>query len=541
MFIAVVTTSTSLDMGDLDSLPGTGPVKEVQRSLHPFVKKRQEVIKIRRILTFRLTSHINSDEDEARSIARPLSLLETSCGFETIPHGFRGIQKEYLRCVLANINARTENAAIRREHLGAHAGYENQDSVSRRQGSSKDLNAACPPIQSFLDLVTQRQKHDRLHIVQDYIDMLAEKSAASPEHLDPKRVLKDVESLPKMPPEIMQVSNISQGSGRTDLKGLVDQLEKSVLCAKLLLKREQNFLAKLKAENEASSNSNGSRLEALGHTRNFLINWIEDELAGAGENLPESEGIQDLHTSGSKGKAYIDAQLIAVQNQYARYTKARQSLVAVSTDKLDTAVAPSHKDSVISPPKDERNGLSAMSQVIHPYLEEMVTVTNEQKAIIQQKSHLTITLAKQLKEAGQGLGRMADESHLLPTHPLPTVSSQHKGLEAAVSFGDEISSHEKPDTSRRAQAWVFAAEAAGNATKGLISDRLEEGEVLIADAQQTLLEVHNLLGNQNKVTDLGRGLAASSKRENGQSGDIWARLDGNLGVNKDEREGHDVA
>jgi hypothetical protein len=170
-----------------------------------------------------------------------------------------------------------------------------------------------------------------------------------------------------------------------------------------------------------------------------------------------------------------------------------------------------------------------------------VTVTNEQKAIIQQKSHLTITLAKQLKEASQGLSRMADESHLLPTHPLPTISSQHKGLEDAVSFGDESSGHEKPDTSRRAQAWVFAAEAAGNATKGLISDRLEEGEVIIADAQQTLLELHNLLGNQNKVTDLGRGLAASSKRENGQSGNIWARLDGNLGVIKDEREGRDVA
>jgi hypothetical protein len=138
-------------MDDLDSLPG--PVKEVQRSLHPFVKKRQEVIEIRRILALHLTSHISSDE--ARSIARPLSLLETSCGFETIPHGFRGTQKEYLRCVRANINARTENAAIRREHHGAHTGHENQDSVSRRQGSSKDFNAACPPIQSFLDLVTQ--------------------------------------------------------------------------------------------------------------------------------------------------------------------------------------------------------------------------------------------------------------------------------------------------------------------------------------------------------------------------------------------------
>jgi hypothetical protein len=523
-------------MDGLDSLPGA--VKEVQRSLHPFVKKRQEVVEIRRILALHLTSHISSDE--ARSIARPLSLLETSSGFETIPHGFRGIRKEYLRCVRANINARTENAAIHREHHGAHTGHENQDSVSRRQGSSKDPNAACPPIQSFLDLVTQRQKHDRLHIVQDYIDMLAEKPAASPGHLDPKRVLKDVEALPKMPAEIIQASNLSQGSGRADLKGLVDQLEKSVLRAKLLLKREQKFLAKLKAEYDASSNSNGSRQEALGYTRNFLINWIEDELAGAGETLPESEGIQDLHTSGSKGKAFIDAQLIAIQKQYARYTKARQSLVAVATDKLDIAIALSHKDSVISTSKNDR-GLSAMSQVIHPYLEEMVTVSNEQKAMIQQKSYLTITLAKQLKEAGQGLSRMADESHLLPIHPLPTITSQHKGLEAPVSFGDEISSHEKADTSCRAQAWVFAAEAAGNATKGLISDRLEEGDAIVADAQQTLLELHNLLGNKNKVTNLDTGLAVSSKRENRKSGDIWAILDGNLGVNKDDMEGHDMA
>jgi hypothetical protein len=273
-----------------------------------------------------------------------------------------------------------------------------------------------------------------------------------------------------------------------------------------------------------------------------LINWIEDELAGTGESLPESAGIRGPHTSGNKGKAFIDAQLTTTQRQYVRYTETRQSLIAIATDKLDTAMAISHKDSVIFPLKDEHNGLSPMSQVIHPYLEEMVTVSNEQKAMIQQKSHLTITLAKQLKEAGQGLGRMADESHLLPAHPLPTTSSQHKGLEPPVSFGDEISSHEKADTSRRAQAWAFAALEAGKATKDLISDRLEEGEVMITDARQTLLELHNLLGNDNnKVTSLGGVFPASIKRDNGKSGDIWAILDGKLGVISDDREGHDKA
>ncbi len=132
---------------------------------------------------------------------------------------------------------------------------------------------------------------------------------------------------------------------------------------------------------------------------------------------------------------------------------------------------------------------------------------------------MTISLAKQLKEAGLGLDRLADESHLLPSYPLPTSKSKLKSLEVPSSFADEMLSHEKPDSSHRARAWVFASEQAGRVTKNSVSQKLEEGGVAIDNAHEALAELQRLLGG---------GSATESKSNR----DIWGIVDGSLGVIK---------
>jgi hypothetical protein len=156
-----------------------------------------------------------------------------------------------------------------------------------------------------------------------------------------------------------------------------------------------------------------------------------------------------------------------------------------------------------------------MNQAIYPYLETTLMVSSEQKEIIQQKSHVTITLSKQLKEGSQGLDRLADESHLLPTYPISAPGSQRKGLEGAVSFGEQMSNHEKPDSSLRARAWVFASESANYALEEAVSERLEEGAKAISEAGETMSGLEVLFGREGKD-------------------DLWGTLDGNLGVIKEE-------
>ena len=122
-----------------------------------------------------------------------------------------------------------------------------------------------------------------------------------------------------------------------------------------------------------------------------------------------------------------------------------------------------------------------------------------------------------------GRDRLVEESHLLPAHPMPSGNLQRKGL---ASFADEISSYEKPDSSHRARAWVFASRSASLATKGIISERLEDGQHSISEAQRTLQDLYTLIGEQVKGTDGNE----PGGRINTGSKDIWGQLDGQLGV-----------
>jgi len=486
-------------------------IQRAQHSLGPFVRQRQEVTQIRQVLASHLSSHVNGTLNN--SLPRPLSLVDPTCEVDRSSHSVRGLHKDYLRCVRVNLKAQADYADISRQH---RRGFEEQ-SLAVEADSPKE---SAPPMGSYINLVSQRQKHERLRIIQDYLDVLAQKPAASLEHLDPQTVLRDVDTLPKIPSEILHGPSSTQGLAGVDLKELVDQLEKSVLRAKMLLKREQNLLIKIKADQNIGVGSHGSRLEAVGMTRSTLINWIEAELSRAGESSPESTS-QDPASPDKRGKHLIESKLMSIHRQYARYMKARQALVNVATgDLVLPEVSPAEETELASreSPHDS-NGMG----ITHSYLEELILISNEQKSMIQQKSHLTISLSKQLKEANQGLDRLADESHLLPAHPMPVSQTQRNGLQGPISFEDDISSHEKPDSSLRARAWVYAAESASHVTREVVSEKLEEGNAALADAQRTLSELHSLLGLEPET---------GSKDGAQKCRDIWAVLDGNLGVIK---------
>jgi len=212
-------------------------IPKAQSSLEPYIKPRQETSQIRRILASHLSLHVNPSTKFP--ISRPLSLVNTEVNTDAAPHGIRGIQREYLRYVRANVKAKEEYNKLRKEHQQAHGDHGSAiglpDSSVPQDATSMD---------SFLDLVRQRKKHDRLRIFQDYVDMLVQKPAAATQYLDPQLILKDVESLPKVPPEVSNGSSRTRVSGEADLKELVDQLEKWFFVQRCFLTGSRSFLQK---------------------------------------------------------------------------------------------------------------------------------------------------------------------------------------------------------------------------------------------------------------------------------------------------------
>jgi len=495
-------------MGDIEFLPEN--LKQIHHSLEPYIRPRQDIIHIRRVLAAHVKSHVKSADDLL--IPSQLPLVDAESDIEPWSSGVKGVRKEYLRYLQANIKAEREYASLK---AGLQAGSEDQAQATTDSEASLD---------SFLDLLKQRRRNDRLRIIRDYVNLLATKPAAGADHVDPKKVLQDVGSFPQVPPEVMTIAPGShRESEKTDLKYLVDQLEKSVLRAKMLLKKEQKLLAKLQAETVGTETkvSEGCRLQALGKTRNELINWIEAELGKAGETPIESEARQNIMNPEKRGKEFIDSQLKSIQRQYTHYIEIRKKIITAATKTLDPPVFAESEDSKALVEDDSVVTSKALGPIIYPYLEDLVSISNQQKSLLQLKSHVTSGFGKQLKESFQDLERLADESHLLPAYPIPTTS-QLKGSEGPAAFTDEIGRYEKPDSSRRARAWVFAADSSSSATKEAILEKLEEGEVALENAHQVMLDFQNQLGVNVK----------DDRRSRKSTGELWSMLDGHLGVIK---------
>lgn len=509
-------------MDDLDNVPEG--IKQIHLTLSPYIRQRQDTLHVRRVLA----AHLNSNVNFGESILLPTNLsLAESASEVTQGLGFPGVQQEYLRSLQAHLKAQRSFATLSAQ-LDETESHSEIRARTHDKATSKEVS-----IHTFLDLEKQRKKQERFRIIQDLVDQLTQKPAASQDYLDLKslEVLRDVGSLPSVPPIVLAPTEHQQDSSeRTDLKSLVDRLEKSVLRAQLLLKKEQKLLEKVRAGTTSTDQS--SRQHALEITRNELISWIEMELGKAGDSPATPEEGQHPSITEHKGEEYIDSQLASMQRIYFQYLEIRKRLIIATTEDLaarfPTEVCEADPSHMLAGESNDNSDITSISA--YSYLEDLVLISNEQKSITQQRSYLTGSLMRQHKEAGKGLDRLVDESHLLPTYPIPTASSQRKKLGEPISFEEDISKSDKPSSLSRAKAWVFAAESSSISTKEAVLEKLEDGESALAEAYQTLNDLQTLLGCLPEEQGVEEDVIGGRKKLGiSNIGGVWSTLDGNLG------------
>ncbi|KAH8602882.1 hypothetical protein B0O99DRAFT_604572 [Bisporella sp. PMI_857] len=509
-------------MEKLDSLPPC--IQDTHRSLRPYLKQRRETETIRKVLAAHLGSCLTSKAE--LSIDRPLSLVECTANVEAGTTGLRGIRREYLRSIRANVKAKKEYQAIIAE---------NQFRTSLERELPKEVTRnkiglvvkSEPALQPFLNTVVCRRKHDRLRIIQDYADTLVQKPAADINNFEPTVVLKGLDAPPQVPQEVLDTLGASTLRRKTDLKELIDQLEKSILRAKLLLGKEQKLLSKIRyniSSNDTGSMNDACKLQALGTTRNELIAWIESELGKASDVSDDSNNGQDIAPHGGNEEGEFERQLSAVEEKYTQYLKSRSKLLLAVNGRTHS------RDADISPNESKENKEQTattfpalMSHPIHPYLEELASISNEQKSHIQQRSHLTARFAKIARTSSQGLDLLADESHLIPAHPALSIDKHQKGR---ASFAEETFTKSGSSSNQRAKDWVFASCSADETTAEAVSENLAEGQMLTTDTRENLRALQEFFGVKS-MQENRRGVMDEAGRK-----DIWAALEGHLGVIK---------
>lgn len=500
-------------------------VQSIQKALEPYVRPREEAEQIRRVLALNLRSCYENGPQHG-----PLGLAEPDCTIKTTD--VRGLQRDYLKALHANIKAQREYESISQQRIGK----ETKDVKSRDSGEAGRL-----PDQ--IEAIKLRRKQERLQTIEKYLGQLGQKPAASSEFLEPDEIFQGSRRLPEVPKTVVSSFTVDNSPIKTDLKALVDRLEKAVLRSKLLLRKEEQLLEQVKSRSTSSPENigGGAKLAALNATRNELISWMETELGKASaveEPDPERAG----GSAAKVDKAHLDEQLALIKQRYAEYVAARKSIVQLvaqspqpSTNLLHEAKGAEQSD---APPPSP----PPTTHLITPYIESLLSITHEQKASITQKSHFSNVLTKQIEAVGKALTRLAEESQLLPEHP-NSRRQERSGGDWLDKRGHEIT--------KRVQPWVAAADAAKLATLEAVAEQIEEGQVALEGSTKHLAEIDQLLGRNAGVAEESgdedasmddiwlaemrspkKGLKAPARSSDPPKGpkDVWSFLDGNLGL-----------
>ncbi|KAF4946228.1 hypothetical protein FGADI_11362 [Fusarium gaditjirri] len=496
-----------------------------QKTLDPYIKPREQVNYIRRVLAL----HLGTCSHDG-PVKQPVSLADPTRDV-TLDSSSKGIYRDYIEALKANVDARRNYEDAAQSNLPS-------SSLDKELSSSNEL------LEEQVSLLKLQAKQARLTAVQSHLDSLMQRPAAAPEYLDLEDVFHDATCLPSVPKEVVNSLVAQQSVKKADLTEQVAQLEKTVLRAKLLLRREEQLLRETRANAQSIPDviSNGIRLHALNTTRNELINWIETELSKASEDEDGDEDSSKSHSKSTADQATINNHLNIIKEKYANYLATRRSLLASAGERFESSAVPVLAPSSTKQQVEEPEPASS-TYLLTPYIEALLALSKKQRAMITQKAHVNTTLGKEIKDNCQSLSHLEEESQLLPSHSVAPTSRRRSGL------GEFLASDEQSGLTGMVQPWVLAADSAKITTLENVAEQIEGGQLALENSMQALQEIDQLLGQEETAEaeeahadtteddvwlEAGPKSPSKARRHTEkritEPKDAWSILQGNLGL-----------
>lgn len=500
-------------------------ISRLQEELGPFIKPREQVNYIRRVTAIHLAQSGGKE-----LLKPPFSLVETPDKEREPATSASRLQQEYKEALAANVAARKQFNEVRQNHL-------TNNGLTKATNGQEDEN----PLEDRIATLKLRQKRDGLFAIQSSLEILSERPAAMEDFLDTEQMFNDVPEMPTVPKEILNTMVIEQTSSPKDLNTTVNQLDKVVLKAKLRLKHEEQLLqeTKSKARGLSTEGHQSSKLEALGATRNELINWIETELGNASNEggADEDGGEGDKHVSSDPSS--ILTQLNDIQEKYLKYVSVRTQVL----ENFDNDIAAFIPQNAKPPTEDTDKDPTAdtappLDHFLTPCVQSLLHTSKSNKGLIAQKSHISSTLAKSKKITSKQLSAVAQSSSLLSKHAPREEEPQHAPHQM------DLASKTKP--------WIVAADSAKITSLEDVAGKLDVGQEALENSMAALQQLRQLTGEggaegqqpseeQGEEDDTWIGAGYSNKghaRKVTESklprtykrNDMWSKIHGNLGL-----------
>ncbi|KAI1804028.1 hypothetical protein F4811DRAFT_302633 [Daldinia bambusicola] len=513
--------------------------EQTREVLNHRIRPRDEVTAVRRRLAHDLAQSLGAEE-----LSSPLSLIDSETTVK--PHeALQGIYREYVEAARRNIEIRSSFTALQEEH----------DAATASLPSASDEDQQAQLLQLQIEVNALEQEHERLSVVDKYLEELNRQPAAAPDFLDPEVMFKGCTPLPELPKELIEGFTQDQDAPNREIQALLARLQSAVLRNKLLAQQEKQNFEKLKAKNPIDPGRLPPevQLEALNAVKDSLINWIEIMLSKAGGE--EDEASPESPRNPRQGDETFDreAHMAEIQREYQKHIDLRKEIVAsmAQLEQLNRRKPekPEHRQQLQFDgftPRSSTSNAASEAFLLTPYLEKLQAISREQKGLIQEKSHINASLAKQQQELSQTLEHLIQESHLLPKYPAKRSEKPRQ------SFGSATRGAGKAHVTDQIEPWISAAHSAQIATLEAVFEKVEEGQVAAEDAMQALDEVRRLRNkektDQEEAPEEGAGAEhdmwigededsgtrvrkhREKKVEKPKGQSIYARLDGNLGL-----------
>lgn len=427
----------------------------VAESLAPFIKPREEVIRIRQALHSHVQRYVQPHDGPltVANLSRPPSTQRQ----ETLDGALSGVRRAYMKALQAHSAARVNYDALKADitRLFSESGEKTQNQPDR-------LVNEC-----YIPLLRQRERLRKLRILdRAFSQVTALGKGTADVHLDD--IVKQSAGDPPTPP----ANPNTAFNDRPDVETLILQLKKAVLSAKQSVDGHNVSTTWASAKSPIKPGGQ-AEIAGLQSALNELTVWMEQQLAVIGEGgggEEESTSIPPTPRTISSASECDRANLEDIEALYEQYLSTRLHLIETVNEPPDSGpppLSPVHKriPSIVS----EK---STPAETLLPYISTLTSVKQQESALLQQTVHLRRAISTADGETRRLISRLADESHL---------------VQPGASKGKD---------------WSVAAAEASLSTAEFVSRKVMDGEEHTSKAEKLLDDIERLSYSADKLIEL---------------------------------------
>ncbi|OKL56953.1 hypothetical protein UA08_07824 [Talaromyces atroroseus] len=499
---------TQEDAKDVDSA-----IPPAAKPLVPYLRSRQDALRLRQALTLYLQSHIVSEDNNSYNnsdgdltVSHPALTLpaNASVTVKRIPSEIAGVRREYLKALQENIAVKREYNDLSEKITSRQLlnGQVNARPSKPAVSGSIDVDTHSSVLSDYLALLRERRRHEKLQLFDAHLRELA--SAADPEEQHQSNSSTARADLDK----IFKGNGYETADESGDnVQALISKLERAVVRAKAKLVKEQHLLQQLREQQANGLLDSRNKAIALGRTRDTLVQWVEEKLAittSTEDDVMNHEKRYTDDTNTAETWQLIAERKTQIKEQYAAYVGARRSLLdAVSLLSQPTRSAALEEPSKKPPQRSSDDSIQDYSAIdaFRTVSEHILPAAKYQKSLAHQRSYLTGMLTKEKTNIKHAFDRLSQESHLLPEYPILARQSKFRHITPSSTTGSGPRQPNRDDTLQNAQAWAFAADAARSGENDYVEQRLEHGAEMADTASETLQQVYDLLHQERNPHD----------------------------------------